>query len=103
MDANSRLAMLARARAKERGITYSEALRSLGQDNPALAQLSRQAVLSERSAHCGEPPSETLRRYAHRYSEEKGVSFSEALKAVGGANPYLVEQGRRQLLSEEQI
>ena len=100
MGANKRLADFAMERAKTRGISYSQALISVGEDNPALANLARQEVLSEHSVWVGEKPAETLRRYAKVYAENNGVAFSEALKAVGRSHPELVERSRQILLTE---
>jgi len=97
---------LARARAKERTISYSVALAEIAREQPGLAEAARQESLKsdtvfetprEREQFTPGPMADDLCRSAKGRAEHDGVTFSEALRRVGADRPALASEYRKEV------
>jgi hypothetical protein len=104
--ATSEFIRLAKAKAEDEKLSFSEALLAVARENPQLASDSRAEVIKpsteyliptpERQGPQGPATAEFLRRVKAK-TQEDGVTFSEALRSVARDRPILASDYRKEV------
>ena len=107
------LAALAKQIAKERGISYVEALLAIGRENPGLVTNAYEDVLGRivRETTVGWPGhqititdiGQRLSEMARERSKEKNIPFAVALSEIGQEFPTLAQAHRLQVLGKKKV
>jgi len=105
------LAAMAHQIAKDRGISYVEALLALGREQPGLITDAYESVLGRivRETTCGWPGHQVtitdigtrLSEMARERSEKKNIPFAAALSEIGHEFPTLAQAHRLQVLGKK--
>jgi hypothetical protein len=110
-EKSDRIGDLAKQRAKERNISYSQALTEIGREYPKPCEEAREEVLGVtlRREHVGElevlvigtNPHRQLQQMTKVRMQEEGKTYKAALVEICTEHPQLHEAARQQVLNHQ--
>jgi CO/xanthine dehydrogenase FAD-binding subunit len=105
--ATDELIRLSQSRARERGISFGEALVQIARENPLLASEHRAQVLKVQTDYITPPekkeavfgPAQTeFIQLANERVKRDGITLSEAIRSIGRERPSLADEYRNEII-----